>query len=147
MFPPTLIHSQPLPSTFTYSHPLPSTPTPSPTYSHSFAVHSHLFPLFFNPPLSFSAHCHPFPFIFSPLLLILSPFPHMYSLSHPFPVHIQILSPNSTYHLPFQPMFIPVFYVPTCLCPFVFHVPMCLCNSFLCTLLPMSIYFMCFCVC
>ena len=70
----------------------------------------------------------------------------MYSLCHPFPVHIQILSPNPTHHLPFQPIFSPsvlrasVLYVPVCLCAFVLHVLMCLCNSFLCTLLPVSIY-------
>ena len=51
------------------------------------------------------------------------------------------------FFLPFEPIFSPcvlrahVFYVLLCLSAFVFHVPMCLCNSFLCTLLPMSIYF------
>ena len=29
----------------------------------------------------------------------------MRSLSRPFPVHIQTLSPNLTHHLPFQPTF------------------------------------------
>ena len=73
----------------------------------------------------------------------------MYSLSHQSVVHI--LSLGSTHHLPSQPIFSPcvlrayMLYAPVCLCAFVFHVPMCLCNSFLCTLLPMSIYFTCLC--
>ena len=74
--------------------------------------------------------------MFSSFLLNLSPLPPMYSLSHSFPVHIQILSPNSTHHLPFQfyhllfqPLFSPCvlrvyeFYVLVCLSGFVFHVP------------------------
>ena len=90
-------------------------------------IHSHPLTLIFNP----------LPLMFSPFLLILNPPPPMCSLSHPFPVHIQIVSPNPIYHLPFQPKFSPcvlhayLFYVPVRLCAFVFHVPMCLC---LCTL-------------
>ena len=89
---------------------------------------------------SFSAHSHPIPFP-----LILTPFRPMCSLPHPFPVPIQVLSPNPTYHLPLQPIFSPcvlhvyVLYVPVWLCAYVFHVPTYLCNSFLCTLLPMPI--------
>ena len=83
--------------------------------------------------------------MFSSFLLNLSPLPPMYSLSHSFPVHIQILSPNSTHHLPFQlhhlpfqPLFSPCvlrvyeLYVLVCLSAFVFHVLMYLFYSFLC---------------
>ena len=127
---PTQYH--PLPSTPTYSHPLP----PTSTHRHSFLAYS-----------------HPLPLICSPLLLFLNPRSAICSLFHPFPVHIQRLSPNPTHHLPFQPTFSPcvsrvyVLQVPVYLYAFVIHVPMCLCNSFLWTLLPMSIHFMCFCVC
>ena len=130
------------------SHSEPSTPT----HSYSFAAYWHLFPLVLAYSHSFSPHSYPLPLMFNPLLLNLSPFLPMYSLSHPFPVHTQILSPNPTHYLPFQPIFslcvsrANVLYVPLCLSAFVFHVPMYLCKSFLCTLLPMSIYFTCFCV-
>ena len=141
-FPPTSIFSHPLSSTPTHSHPLSLTPIhfhplpPTPTYSHLF-----------------SGHSYPLPLMFGPLLLNLSPLPPMYNLSHPFPVQFQILSPNLRHHLPFQPIFSPcvlrafVFYVLLRLFTFVFHVPMCQRNSFLCNLLPMPIYFTCFCVC
>ena len=108
---------------------------PTPTHSHSF-----------------SAHSHPLPLMFGPILLNLSPLSPMYSLSYQFQIHNQILSLNPTHHLLFQPLFSPcvlcayVPYVLVCLCAFVFHVPMCLWNSFLGTLLPMSIYFICLCV-
>ena len=55
------------------------------------------------------------------LLLNLSPWP-MHSLTHPF-TNIQLLLPNPTHDLPFQPIFIvPVFYVPmhfTYLCAYL----------------------------
>ena len=120
---PTYPHS--LPSTFTYSHPLAPNPTHSypplptltlsyplpplpstPTHFQSFLIYSH----------SFSAHSHSLPLMFNPLLLILSPLPPMCSLSHSFSVRIQIVSPNPTHHLPFQPYLVPVFYVPIILC-------------------------------
>ena len=95
------------------SHSLPY----SPTHVHSFLTHSH----------SFSAHSHSLPLMFSSLLLILNPLPPMCSLFHSFPVHIQILSPNPTHHLPFQPIFgscvlrAYVLYLPVCLCGYVIH--------------------------
>ena len=119
----------------TNPHPLPSSPI-TPTHSHSFSVHSHSLTLVFSPALLF--------------LTLLSP---MYMLSHSFPVHIQILSPNPKHHLPFQPIFSPcvlrayVLYVVMCLCAFVSHVTICLCNSFLCTVLPTSMNFTCLYVC
>ena len=87
MLPPTPTHSHPLPPTSIYFHLLPFTPP-----------HSHVFPFF-------PSHSHPLPFMFSPLLRISKPLTPMHSLSHPFPAHIQILLPNQTHHLPFQPMF------------------------------------------
>ena len=66
------------------SHPLLSTP-----------IHVH----------SFSVYSHPPPLMFSGPLLILSPPLHTCSLSHLFPVHIQILLPNLIHHLPFQALF------------------------------------------
>ena len=142
-------HSHQLSSTVTYSHSLPLTPTyskllpPTPTHSLPLPLNS----------THFLAYFHPLPLILNPLLLFLNPSPPTCSLSHPLPVHIQILSPNPTHHLPFKPVFSPcvlrvyVLQVPVQLCAFVFHVPMCLRISFLCILLPMSIYFTCFCVC
>ena len=120
---PTYSHS--LPSTFTYSHPLAPNPThscpplPSPIHSHllpslpSFPSHFQSFLIYSH---SFSAHSHSLPLMFNPLLLILSPLPPMCSLSHSFSVRIQIVSPNPTHHLPFQPYLVPVFYVPIILC-------------------------------
>ena len=134
MLPPTTIHSYLLALT--------------PTHSHLFAAHCHLFPLVLVHSHSFSAHSYPL-LLFSPFLLNLSPLPPMYSLSHSFPVRIQILSHNPTHYLSFQSIFslcvlrAYVFYIPVRLCAFVFHVSMCLCNSFLCTLLPISKYFTC----
>ena len=139
--PPTPIHSHPLPSTFTYSHILPlTTPTPtyrhslspSPTHSYSLAVHCHLFSLVLVHSHSFLAYSYLFTLLFNTLLLNLSPLPSMYSLYHPFPVHIQILLSNPTHHQPFQPIFSPcvlrvyVLYVSVRLCTFVFHLFMCL---------------------
>ena len=72
---------------------LPSTPT----HFNSFLTHPH----------SFSGHSYPLPLICSPLLLILFPLPPMCSLSHPFPLHIQVFSPSPAHHLPFQPIFSP----------------------------------------
>ena len=151
MLPPTPTNSHSFPPTSIFSHP----PPPIPIHSHPLLltpIHFHL--LLTSPTYShaFLAHSYPLPLMFGPLLLDLSPLPPMYSLSYPFPVHIKILSPNLTHHLPFQPIFSPcvlrafVFYVLRRLCTFVFHVPMCQRNSFLCNLLPMSIYFTCFCV-
>ena len=133
----TPIHSHPLLSTPTHSHPLPSTaihPQPlPPTPTHS--MHSH----------PFVAHCHLFP-----LFLVHS------TQFKPTPAHVQPLSPisrllaNTLTHS--NPYLYPcvlrsyVLYVPVRLQIFVFHVPMCLCSSFLCILLPMSIYFTCFCI-
>ena len=93
----------------THSHPLPSTLT----HSHSFGAHCNLLPLVLAHSHSFSAHSYPLPLMFIPLLNLIPLLP-MYSLSHPFPVHIQILSPNLTHHLPFLPILSPVFYVPMC---------------------------------
>ena len=73
-----LTHYHPLPSTPAYSHPLPLICSPLPSIS-NFFTHSHLF----------SSHSYPLPLMFSPLLLNWSPFLPIYSLSHPFPVHIQ----------------------------------------------------------
>ena len=132
---------------------LPPIPTKSPpfklthTYPHSPPTHSHLLPHIFDQlPLIFSTFwptpTHVYP---SPTRLL----PPKCSLYHPFPVNIQVFSPSPNHHLPFQSILSPcvlrayVFYVPACLCAFVFHVTMFLCNSFLCTLLPMSIYFTC----
>ena len=123
-------YSHPLPPTLIHSHPLPFTPT----RFHLFAAHCNLFPLSLAHSHSFSAHCYPLPHMFSPLLLSLSSLPPMYSLSHPFPVHIQILSPNPIHKLPIQAISSPcvlrayVLYVRVRFCAFVFHVPMCLCN-------------------
>ena len=141
----TPIQSHPLPSTHTNSHLLP----PTLANSQSFVANCHLFLLFLAHSHSFSVHSYPLPLMFSPLLLNLSSLPPMYSLSYPFPVHIQILSPNTTHHPPFQPIFrrAYVLYVPVHLRAFVFHVPMCPYNSFLFTLLPMSVYFTCLSVC
>ena len=98
----TSIYSHQLPLIPIHSHLLPSTPTHSypialtPTHFHSFLTHSHSFSATSTQPLMFSL-----------LLLILNPPQLMCSLSHPFPVHIQILSPNPTHHLQFQPIFSP----------------------------------------
>ena len=106
---------------------------PTPIHFHSLLTHFH----------SFSAHSHPLPLMFSPLVLILSPYSNTLIQSNP--------PPTIPTHL--VPIFSPcilrayVVYVPVCLCVFVLHVPTCLWNSFLCTLLPVSIYFTCFCVC
>ena len=113
---PTSIHSHPLPLTPTYSHQLPPTPTyshllpPTPTHFHIFPstrTHSHPLPLIFYPLTHMFNYSHPLPLTFSPLLLVLNPPPSMCSLSHPFPVHIQILSPNPAHNSPFQPIFSP----------------------------------------
>lgn len=107
----------------------------APTHFHSFGADSHLFPLCPIPlPLIFS----PLPFMFSPLLLIVNPLPPMCSLSQPFPDShtIQPITYHSNTYL-----------VPVFLCAFLLHMPMCICNSFLCTWLLMSIYFMFLCVC
>ena len=117
-------HSPLLPTPI-HCHPLSSTPTEFhsilPQY-HLFSVHSHPLPLMFSHPFlstpthfysiliqshSFSAHSYPLLLLFSSLLLILSPALPMCNLSRPFLVHIQILSPNPTHHLPFQPIFSP----------------------------------------
>ena len=79
--------------------------SPTPTHLEPTAIYCHSH--------SFSAHSYPLPLMFIPLLNLIPLLP-MYSLSHPFPVHIQILSPNLTHHLPFLPILSPVFYVPMC---------------------------------
>ena len=97
--PPTATHSYPLPPSSIYPHLL----LPSPTYSHpllSTPTHSHTSP-------STPTHPHLLPLMLSLLILILNIHPPIYSLSHPFPVHIQILSPNPTHCLAFQPIFSP----------------------------------------
>ena len=81
----TKVHSHSLPHTPIYFHLLPF----NPTHSQLFAAHCHLFPLFLTSSHSFSAQSYPLPLMFIPLLFNLSPLPSMYSLSHPFPVHIQ----------------------------------------------------------
>ena len=112
---------------------LPSTPT----HSHSFGAHCHLFPLVLSHSHLFSAHSYSLPLVFTPLLLNLSPFLPVYSLSYPFPVHIQKISPNPTHHLPFQPTFNScvlrsyVLYVPVRICVFAVYMSMSLCKSFL----------------
>ena len=87
------------------------------------------------------------------LLLNLSPWP-MHSLTHPF-TNIQLLLPNPTHDLPFQPIFIvPVFYVPmrftyvcayppsrfTCPCSYVnhFYALYCLCLYTFCAFVCVS---------
>ena len=106
---------------------------PTPSHSNSFLSHFHLFPLFSAHVHSFSPHSYALPLMFSPVLFILSPLPPINSFSHPFKVHIQIIPPNPTQHLIFQP--VPVFYVPTyfmylcayvplyftCSCAYVIH--------------------------
>ena len=116
----TKLCSHPLPCTPTHSHQLPFTPT----HFYSFLTHSY----------SFSALSDPLPLMFSSLLLILNTPMTMSSLSRPFPVHMQILTPNPTHHLPFQPIFSPcilhayVLYILVCLplcftcpCAYVIH--------------------------
>ena len=128
--------------TKTCSHTLISLPF-SPTPLQPFLTQFHLF----------CALSHPLSLMFSSLLLVLNPLPPMHSLSHQFPIRIQIFSHNPTHCLPFQPIFSPyilrayILYVPMFLCAFVFLVFMCACNSFLYILLPISIYFTCLCVC
>ena len=97
LLPSTPIHSHPLPLISILSHLLSPTPIHSQTFPFT-PTHWHPFPLIFS-------HSHPLPFTFSPLLRILKPLTPMHSLSHPFPAHIQILLPNLTHHVPFQPMF------------------------------------------
>ena len=124
------------------SHPLPCTP-----------IYSHPLLLIFNPlPLIFgSSPPTPTHLYLSPTHL--KPMPDHLQTLLAFPMHIQMLIPNPTQHLPFQPIFSPcilrayVLYRPVCLREFVFHVLMCLWNLFLCTLLPMSMYFKYLCVC
>ena len=97
--PPTATHSYPLPPTSIYPHLL----LPSSTYSHpslSTSTHSHTSP-------STPTHLHPLPLMLSLVILILNIPPPKCSLSHPFPVHIQILSLNPTHRLAFQPIFTP----------------------------------------
>ena len=109
----TLFHSH-APSL--HSHSLPSTLT----HFYLFLTHSYSFPAFF----------HPLPLMFSSLLLILNPPPTVCRLSHPFPVHIQILTPNRIHHLPLQPKFSPFIYVRTC---FTYLCVCALCFTFPCT--------------
>ena len=89
-----------------FSHPLLPTPTDS-----------HPLSLIFNP----------FPLMFSPLLLILNSPPPIYSLSRPFLVHIQILSPNPIHQLISHPIFSPCLLrtclLRTCLLVLRAHVP------------------------
>ena len=110
--------------TCTQSHSPPPTPThfhllsSTPPYSHqllSTTTHFDPIALISSPLLSIITLFSPLQLIFSPLLLTptlvlpspiqFKPTPAMYSLFHSFPVHIQILSPNPTYHLLFQPIF------------------------------------------
>ena len=104
---PTPTHFHLLSSTLIHSHSLPFIPIlshlllPTPIHSHtspSTPTHSHPFPLIFS-------HSHPLPFMFSRLLCIKNPPTPMHSLPHPFPAYIQIIIPNPTHHLPFQPIF------------------------------------------
>ena len=102
LIPLTPTHSHPLPPTSIYSHPLPPIPThsyllhpPTPIHSHTFPstpTHSYLLPLIFNPFILIFSLSHALPLMFRPLVLILNRPPPMCSFSHPFPVHIQILS-------------------------------------------------------
>ena len=124
MLPPTPTHfhsSHPLPPISLYSHPLP------PIHIHfhlllSTPIHSHTFPSTRTHPLPLLTHSQSFSVIrstfqhpptpthvqpFSPLLIISNPPSTTCSLSCPFPVHIQILSPDPTYQLPFKPIFSP----------------------------------------
>ena len=110
-------------------------------------IHSQSLPSIFNPlSLLFLVHFNPFQLMLKPTLA-------MHILSHPFPVHIQILSANPIHHLSFQVIFSPsvlpiyVLCAPVYLCAFVFYVAMCLCYLFPCTLLSMPTYFTCLCVC
>ena len=123
----TPIHSHPLLSTPTHSHPLPST-----------AIHPQQLPPTLPTPIHLQLTVIYF-HSFQPILLNLNPLQPMYRLL-----------PNTLTHS--NPYLYPcvlrayVLYVPVRLQVFVFHVPMCLCSSFLCILLPMSIYFTCFCI-
>ena len=94
LLPPTPTHSNLFPPTPIYSHPLPHIP-----------IHSHSLPPTSTNFLPTDTHLQPL--TFRPLLLVLNPPPSMCSLSHPFPVHIQILSPNPAHNSPFQPIFSP----------------------------------------
>ena len=49
----------------------------------------------------------------------------MKTLSHPFLVHIQMLTPNPTHHLPSQPIFSPCIYVPACFTYLCAYAPLC----------------------
>ena len=143
----TPFHSHLLPPTSIHSHPLP----PIPVYSYallsndSFAADCHLFPLFSAHSCSFLGHSYSLSLMFSPLLANLSPLPPIIQpLLSTFSPHPNILTQSNPSPTT-QPIFSPcvlrayVLYVPVRLCAFVFHVPTCLRNSFLCTLLPMSI--------
>ena len=102
--------SHPLPPTSTHFHSLPPTPThsyllpPIPTHFHlltSTLINSHPLPLTPTHCYSFLTQSHSFS------TTPTHSSPPMCTFSHPFPVHIQILSPNSTHHLPFQLIFSP----------------------------------------
>ena len=146
-------HSHPLPPISTHSHPPPLHCHPLPlTDIHSTYYHllpptlTHLQPT----PTHFSAFSHPLPLMFNPLLLISNILPPMRSLFHQSPVHslhtLTQSNPSPTIPTHIQ-SFVLCANVLVCLCAFVFPVPMCLCNSFLCTLLLMSVYFTCFSMC
>ena len=113
--------------------PTPTYLQPTPIYFHSSSAHSH----------SFSAHSHPLPLKFIPVLLILSALSPICILSHPFPVHIQILSPNPTHHLPFQPIFSPCVYVPTCFTHLCAYVPSCFTCPCACVIYFYALYCLC----
>ena len=103
----------------------------APTHSHLLISTTTNFHSFLTNYHSFLAYSHPLPLMFLTVVLILSPPSSIRSFSHPFPVHIQILSSNPTHHLPFQP--IPahiqsMFYVLSCftyLCAYVSSSSMC----------------------
>ena len=108
-----------------------------PTYSHQLlSTTTHFDPIEANSS-SFSVHCYSLPLSFCPLVFSLKPLLPMYCLFYSFPVNIQILSPNPTHHLLFQPIFRACFlraYVPyvlrlTYLCACMFSRFTCPCAS------------------
>ena len=134
----TKLCSHPLPCTPTHSHQLPFTPT----HFYSFLTHSYSFSALSDPlpthvqltPTHFK-HTHDHA---QPLSRISSTYANTHTKSNP--------SPTIPTHI--QPLYFTCLRaLHTCVLTFVFHMLMCLCNSFLCTLLLMSIYFTCLCVC
>ena len=94
----------------THSYALPCTLPPLPLTP----IYSHPFLLIFNPLLLISGFFPPTPTHVQLTPTHFKPPPTVCRLSHPFPVHIQILTPNRIHHLPLQPKFSPFIYVRTC---------------------------------